>query len=195
MPDSLYALWQHASQSEPLLLAAAATLIGLPALFYLFRNPLRRWRQERQIARAIRRLGARALHDIRLPDGIGGEVMIDHLLLAADAILIIGVKRYEGLIFGSGHTDEWTQVINTRSYRFTNPDEYLQRQIGAVRVLAPKVAVKGLHLFTHHAVFPRDKPPNVLLLEDLRQQRRRPRLKEIPGELRSAWEALTASLP
>jgi hypothetical protein len=195
MPDSLQALLQHASLSEPLLLAVPAALIGLPVLFYLFRNPLRRWRQERQIAWAIRRLGARALHDIRLPDGMGGEVVIDHLLLAADAILIIGVKRFEGMIFGSGHTDEWTQVINTRSYRFTNPDEYLQRQIGAVRVLVPKVAVKGLHLFTHHAVFPRHKPPNVLLLEDIRQQPRRPRLKEIPGELRSAWEALTTSLP
>jgi hypothetical protein len=83
-------------------LAVPAALIGLPVLFYLFRIPLRRWRQERQIAWAIRRLGARTLHDIRLPDGMGGEVVIDHLLLAADAILIIGVKRYEGLIFGAG---------------------------------------------------------------------------------------------
>jgi len=89
-------------------------------------------------------------------------------LLGRDAILVIGVMRFEGLIFGSTHTDQWTQVINRRSYKFDNPDHKLQDQINAVRLIAPGVEVSGWHLFGHGANFPKDKPDNVLQPADVR---------------------------
>ena len=194
MPESFQALMQDFTMVEQRLIAVLAVITGLLILFYTVRPPLRHWWQERQIASAVNRLGALARHNVHLPDGIGGEIMIDHLLLATDALLVVGVKRYDGLIFGGRHTDIWTQTINNRSYKFPNPDHLLQLQISAVRNIVPDVAVKGLHLFTHHAVFPRDKPSSVLLLEDVRKQPRKPKLKNIHKELRLAWNELTDTL-
>jgi hypothetical protein len=171
------------------LLALAVLLI----VIYLFRRSFQFWRERCRIARAARRLGAGTRCDVRLPDGMGGEVGIDFLALADDAILVINVKRYDGFIFGSAQTDEWTQTIRNRSYRFPNPDVYMQQQVGAVRILIPKIPVRGVHLFTDSAVFPRDKPANVLQVADLRGVRR-PRLKDIPPDLRAAWNKLVEAL-
>jgi hypothetical protein len=181
--------------NEQHLWLALEVLAVLTVLLLLFRKPLQHWRQERQIRRALKRLGARGLHNIRLPDGLGSEIMIDNLLLATDAILVVDVKRFDGLIFGGSKTDIWTQVINKRSYRFPNPDQQLQLQVAAVRTIVPRVPVRGLHLFTHKSKFPKGKPPSVLQLADIRKQPRRPRLKDIPAELRSAWDELCTSLP
>ena len=172
------------------LLMLAVVLI----LLYLFRNSLRYWREGRQITRLARRLGARMFRDVEIPDGLGGRIGIDFLVLATDAILVIGVKRYDGLIYGSERTDEWTQSIHRRSYKFPNPDTYLQQQTGAVRMIVPKVPVRGLHLFADSAVFPKDKPSNVLQAKDLLPVTRRPRLNDIPAELQTAWTQLKHAL-
>jgi hypothetical protein len=124
---------------------------------------------------------------------MGGEIIIDFLVLATDAILVIGVKRFDGYIFGSARTDDWTQTIHNRSYKFPNPDAYLQRQVSAVRTLIRKIPVRGVHLFADCAVFPRDKPLNVLQVRDVRGMRS-PALKDIPEELQTAWTELTRAL-
>jgi hypothetical protein len=188
MPESIQNLLPYPLSTEQYLLLLLSVIAGVTVVLAIFRKRLRHWRQERQIARAVKRMGVRVLGKVRLPDGLGGEVLIDKLLLAADAILVVDVKRYEGLIFGGEKTDEWTQVINTRSYRFPNPDAYLQLQVNAVRAVVPKAAVRGVHLFTHDARFPKGKPTSVLLLEELEHRARRPKMKDIPKELRVAWE-------
>lgn len=166
-------------------------LLGLGMLWLVSQLPataMRHWCERRRIGRAIRRLGARSRRNATLPDGLGGETRIDFLVLAGDAILVIGVKRYDGMIFGSTRTDEWIQTLHSRSYKFPNPDARLAQQVAAVRALVPKAAVRGLHLFTDSAVFPRDKPPNVLQVGDvLGSDIRPPRIKDIPGDLRAAW--------
>jgi hypothetical protein len=43
-------------------------------------------------------------------------------------------------------------------------------------------------------VFPRDKPSNVVQVKDLRNSVRRPGLKDIPAELRTAWTQLIESV-
>ena len=173
----------------PLILAV------LLILMCLFRNSLRYWWEGRQISRAAKRLGARMLRDVNLPDGMGGEISMDFLVLSTDAILVIGVKRYDGMIFGGARTDVWTQTISSRSYKFPNPDNYLLQQVGAIRSIVPETPVRGMHLFTDNAMFPWDKPSNVLQVKDLRSNSsRRPRLKDIPVELRAAWTQITIAL-
>jgi hypothetical protein len=189
-------LWiQDLTPGEQRLLIGLLVLAALLTLSHLLRKPLHYWRETRQITRAAKRMGARVLRGITLPDGVGGEVRIDFLALSTDAILVIGVKRYDGMIFGSTQTDEWTQTLNSRSYKFPNPDRYLARQVAAVRCLVPKTPVRGLHLFTDSASFPWDKPPNVLQSRDLRSSGlRHPRLKDIPGDLRTAWTHIMQSI-
>lgn len=194
MPDSILALMERYQVNEQQLWLALLAVGVLAGLLFLIRKPLHHWQQEHQLRRALRRLGARSLHNISLPDGLGGEIVIDHLLLARDAILVVDVKRFDGLIFGSSKTDMWTQVINKRSYRFPNPDRLLQVQVTAVRTLLPGTPVKGLHLFSQTAKFPKGRPPSVLQLADIRKQPHRPGRKDIPAELHKAWEKLCATL-
>ena len=194
MLDSFHPLLQELLNNNDLLAAVLATIIVMPVLLFLFRNQLRNWRQDHNIRKVIRRLGVRSMKNIHLPDGTGGEVTIAHLLLGRDAILVIGVMRFEGLIFGSPHTDQWTQVLNRRSYKFVNPDHYLQRQINAVRLIAPGARVSGWHLFGHGSKFPKDKPDNVLQPGDVRSLPKRPRRDDIPKQLRTAWEQLVVAV-
>jgi hypothetical protein len=176
------------SAGEQSLTIGLLVLAALLTLSFLFRTPLQHWRETRRITRAVKRMGARFRRNVTLPDGMGAETRIDYLVLSADALLVIGVKRYDGMIFGSAQTDEWTQILNSRSYKFPNPDTYLAEQVTAVRCLVPKIPVRGLHLFSDSASFPWDKPPNVLQSRDLRSSGApRPALKDIPEELRKAW--------
>jgi len=192
MPESIQNLLQSLPLTTEQLYLVLGTGAAVAALGFTFRSQLYNWREERRIRRAIRRLGARALHDIRLPDGTGGEVSIDYLLLAGDALLVVGVKRFSGVIFGGAQTDQWTQLINRSSYKFPNPDNYLQRQIEAVRLLVPEHTVTGIHLFTHGATFPKGKPDNVLLSREIRQKP--PKFRSIPKALRLAWERVVAAV-
>ena|GEM_PF-884328 len=182
------------SLDNDLLAAVLVAVIMVPVLLFVFRARLGNWWQEQTIRKAIRRLGSWSMENIHLPDGTDGEVTIEHLLLGRDAILVVGVMRFEGLIFGSSHTDQWTQVINRRSYKFDNPDHYLQRQINAVRLIAPGARVSGWHLFCHGAEFPKDKPDNVLQLDDIRSLPKRPRRGDIPKQLRAVWKQLVKGI-
>ena len=192
MPDAFQNLLQAVPLTTDQLYLVLGALAGIAALIFTFREQIFNWREERRLKRAIRRLGARALRNIRLTDGMGGEVTIDYLLLASDAVLVVGVKRFSGVIFGGPQTDQWTQVINRCSYKFPNPDDYLQRQVEAVRLIVPEIAVIGIHLFTHGASFPKGKPDNVLLSQEIRQKP--PKLRRIPKALRNAWEQIMKSL-
>ncbi|MDH3979138.1 MAG: NERD domain-containing protein [Gammaproteobacteria bacterium] len=194
MTESLQNLIQMLALSTGQLYAILGALATVATLAVLFRKQLGHWREERQVARMIRRLGARHLRNLLLPDGMGGEVTIEHLLLTRDALLVIGVKRFSGLIFGGPQTDQWTQVINRVSYKFPNPDGYLQRQVNAVHMLAPGATVTGLHLFTHGASFPKDKPDNVKSTREIGQLPKRLKHSDIPKGMRMAWEQLVDSI-
>jgi len=188
-------LWiQDLAAGEQRLVTGLLLLTVLLALVYVFRTPLRHWRETRRIIRAVKRMSARCRRDIAMPDGLGGDIRIDFLALTREAIVVIGVRRYDGMIFGSAQTDEWTQTVNSRSYRFPNPDTHLTLQVSAVSQIIPKTPVRGIHLFADSAVFPWDKPPNVLQTRDLLSSGvRRPRLKDIPAELRAAWSRILES--
>jgi hypothetical protein len=191
----IFPTWiESLTASEQRRLTGLLILAVVLILLYLFRNSLRYWREGRQITRVAKQLGARMLRDADIPDGLGGRIGVDFLVLATDAILVIGVKRYDGLIYGSERIDVWTQSVHRRSYKFPNPDTYLQQQIGAVRMIIPKIPVRGLHLFSDSAVFPKDKPSNVLQAKDLPHGTRRPRLDDIPAELQLAWTQLMRAL-
>jgi hypothetical protein len=194
MTEFLQNLMQTLALSTEQLYAVLAVPGAVVVLAVLFRRQLGNWREQRQVTRVIRRLGARNLHNLQLPDGMGGEVTVEHLLLARDALLVVGVKRFSGLIFGGPQTDQWTQVINRVSYKFPNPDGYLQRQVNAVHLLAPGATVTGLHLFTHGASFPRDKPDNVMSTREIRQLPKRMKYRDIPKGMRMAWEKLVDSI-
>lgn len=194
MPDSIDTLMQSLPLTPLQAYALLALVAALIVALIVFRERITWWRENRQIHRVLQRLGAREIRNFTLADGTGGEVQLDHLLLTREGVLVVGIKRFSGLIFGGPKMDQWTQVINRVSYKFANPDDYLQRQINAVRSVMPGNRVLGIHLFTHCAHFPKDKPENVLTTRDLRKLPKRPRMKDIPAGLRTAWQELAGNI-
>ncbi|MDX1696726.1 MAG: nuclease-related domain-containing protein [Thiohalobacterales bacterium] len=193
MPRSFSELLQQLATNSELQATLLIVLVALAGVLYLLHLRIRRWRGDRATRKIIRRLGARSLQDLVLPDGTGGEVTIDHLLLAPDGLVIVNVMRFDGLIFGGRHTDQWTQVLGRKSYKFENPNHYLQRQINAIDLLVPDAPVSGRLLFSN-ARFPKDKPDGVIVMGDLKSLPRRPRYRDIPGPVRTAWKQLQETM-
>jgi hypothetical protein len=62
-------------------------------------------------------------HDLYLEKGIKDFAQIDLVALTQVGIIVFEVKNYGGWIFGSGHQQQWTQVLNygKQKYHFYNP--------------------------------------------------------------------------
>lgn len=189
--DILLNLIENHTIDAQLLLTGLSILALLLLLLYLTRHPLRYWWEGYRITRAVKRLGARMLRNVNVPDGMDGVINIDFLMLSTDAILIIDVKRYDGMIFGGVQTDVWTQTIDRRNYKFPNPNNYLSQQVSAVKNIVFDAPIKSMHLFIDNAEFPCGKPPNIMQIKDINNSgTRRPKLKNIPAELLAAWQRI-----
>jgi hypothetical protein len=146
-----------------------------------------RGREERRIRRAVRRQGAEVLAALEIPDGLDGRMYIDYLVLTAESIRVVVVKRYEGLIYAGEKLAEWTQVVKQGNYRFPNPLRELELKILALRSIVPGVPVTGCVLFSDGCRFPTRQPEGVLRSGDFVQAYDK---RPIPEDLRNAWRAL-----
>lgn len=142
------------------------------------------------LSRAIRKFGKETMHDVMLPDSLGGATYIEHLALTDNAIVVLYLKRYRGVIFAGDHIDEWTQVINNHSYRFPNPLQKLEMDVMAINNLVKDVNVKGMVVFTTGSEFPKGKPDSVLLIDELKRNVKRYSAEEISPSLHTAWKRL-----
>ncbi|MCG6937405.1 MAG: NERD domain-containing protein [Gammaproteobacteria bacterium] len=117
--------------------------------------------------RVLNRLGLVQRRNLRCPDGMDGYYDIERLVLTASGVSLVQTVRYAGLIFCAEDIDEWTQMIDGKSYRFANPLVELSHCINTVRVKLPRVPVDGYLLFDHRATFPRGKPANVIQIDSI----------------------------
>jgi hypothetical protein len=74
----------------------------------------RRARRKELLAR-LDRIAYESAHQVLVPDGMGGYIHIDHLLLTPRGLLVLDTRRVPGLIFGGDQMSDWT----TRSPRST----------------------------------------------------------------------------
>jgi len=51
----------------------------------------------------------------------GRSTQIDHVVVSPYGVFCIETKNYSGLIYGSTHSDQWTQNIYGHKYYFNNP--------------------------------------------------------------------------
>jgi hypothetical protein len=142
-----------------------AVLVGVLLwwLIPLLKRKLANWR----IGNQVKKLGDKMLSNVRLPDGIDGELFIDYLVLSGNKVIVIDVKRYDGLIYGGENLAVWTQVVNRRNYQFTNPLHQMRNNVVAVRAMIPDMEVEGAVLFAGRSYFPKRVPEGVLRLEDI----------------------------
>ena len=160
----------------------AAGLVALIGLLWLWRRSRRR----STVETALAAIAVERLRDVLVPDGMGGEIHVEHLLLTTRGILVINVKPYEGVIFASDRMDQWTVMGSTGRSGFPNPIGSLYDRVAAVRQLIREIDVAGYVVFPSKADFSKGRPADVRLPEDLLQVYG----KDEPGERGPQVDAL-----
>lgn len=159
----------------------------------------RRWgrfRARKQIVKSFETVSAAVLRDVLIPDGSGGQLHIDFLLLTGRGLLVVDYRDVAGVVFGGEHMREWAVMNGSERATFLNPLEALYDRIAAVKLLAGEVPVDGRIVFTSRSKFPKGRPPRVLRL-DLLEGEYPP---AVPGtthpaeRYRPAWEQLVAQV-
>jgi len=131
---------------------------------------IRRWRYSRarrRVVKAVESISMAALRDIVVPDGSGGHLHLDFLLMTGRGLLVVDLRDVAGVVFGGEHLNEWTVMDGIARSTFLNPLEALYDRVAAVRMLAGDVPVEGRIVFTDRARFPKGRPPKVTQLSAL----------------------------
>jgi hypothetical protein len=124
-----------------------------------------RYRARRQLIKSFEAVAAAVLRDVLIPDGSGGQLHIDFLLLTGRGLLVVDYRDVEGVVFGGEHMKEWAVMNGSKRTTFLNPLEALFDRIAAVRLLAGEVPVDGRIVFTSRSKFPKGRPPRVMRLD------------------------------
>jgi hypothetical protein len=126
----------------------------------------RRARRRALLAR-LERVAFQAAHQVLVPDGMGGFIHIDHLLLTPRGVLVLDTRRVAGLIFGGDQMSDWTVMGRGRRYTFDNPQPALYDRIAAVKALVGDVPVEGRLVFSNAGRFTKGFPKWVLMLDGI----------------------------
>ena len=169
-------LWTLSGAVALLLLAIAAGLVLL-----------RLTAVRRDVTRTLRVIADRLVRDVVVPDGVGGFVPVDALVLRDRRLYVLDIRDVEGAVFGSEKMDIWTAMGKRRRYQFNNPLRPMHDRIAAVRYLVPGIDVQPRILFTSRGHFPKGRPDGVQLLEEFAQPLLRARPKA-PVELDTATQ-------
>ena len=140
----------------------------------------------------LKNVGAESLHNISIADGMDGKIFIEHLILTPDNILLLGVKKFRGLIFAAEKIDLWTQVIGNKSYKFENPLHQLENDAIALNAKIENTKIAGKVLFIKGSEFPKGKPEDVIAVSDIKRWSKENANAEIPQTLLADWNQLTA---
>jgi hypothetical protein len=160
--DPLESLEQLNPVAVATLVAGASALVGLVMLY--------RWNRRRLLRKArsaaVTSCGLESLQNVLVPDGQGGSLHVDFLLLTPRGVVVIDLRDVEGNIFGGDQMTEWTVMHRERRYTFSNPQTSLYDRIAAVRALC-ELPVEGRIVFSTRARFPKGLPRYTTMLDSL----------------------------
>ncbi len=145
-----------------LLLAVALAVWGLRAYG-------RRARRKSLLQR-LERVALAATHQVLVPDGMGGFIHIDHILLTPRGLVVLDTRRVVGLIFGGDQMSDWTVMGRGHRYTFDNPQPALYDRIAAVKALVGEVPVEGRLLFSNVGKFTKGIPKWVVMLDGIEME-------------------------
>jgi len=152
---------------EPEWIASGAALLVLGAGMYFGYGAYRRRARRRALLARLSRIAYEAAHQVLVPDGMGGFIHVDHLLMTPRGLLVLDTRRVAGLIFGGDQMSDWTVMGRGHRYTFDNPQPALYDRIAAVRALVGDFPVEGRLLFSNLGKFTKGMPKYVLMLEGI----------------------------
>jgi hypothetical protein len=153
--------------------AGALAVVGL--LGWLF---FRR-RRGPELKQALEAVAIERLQNVLLPDGMGGHIQVEHLLLTGQGFVVIDAKSFAGTIFASERMAEWTVIGKQGRFTFPNPLGTLYDRVAALRQLVRDVPVAGYVLFGGGADFTKGRPRDVLSSAELVERYRRPEREDL----------------
>ncbi len=136
------------------------------------------------------------LRDVLVPDGQGGALHVDFLLLTARGCIVIDMRDIAGNIFGGDQMTEWTVMHRDQRYTFANPQTGLYDRIAVVRALLAELPVEGRVVFAPRARFPKGLPRFTLMLGSMAAEfppAEREQSGALPESWRSDWARLAAA--
>jgi hypothetical protein len=140
-------------------LLAAAVAAGIRA--YLTRRALRR-NEER-----IDSIAYEVLRNVLIPNGNGGQLHLNYLLLTERGLLVLDLFDVPGAVFGGDQMFQWTAIGRKLRFTFANPQPILYDRMAAVKLLSGPVPVEGRLVFTQRGDFPKGKPKYVVRIDQL----------------------------
>jgi hypothetical protein len=175
----------------------AAVLLLLALGFFGVRAYQRRARRKSLLAR-LERVALAAAHQVLVPDGMGGFIHIDHVLLTLRGILVLDTRRVTGLIFGGDQMSDWTVMGRGHRYTFDNPQPALYDRIAAVKAVVGDVPVEGRLLFSNVGKFTKGIPKWVVMLDGIEVEfpvvSRGSQALQNSDQYADAWSRLLAQL-
>ena len=166
---------------------AILLLLGIALQATSIKESITEWK----LNHLLKTVGKESLHHVTIPDGMDGNIFIEHLILTPKEIVLLGVKKYRGLIFAAEKIDLWTQVIGNKSYKFKNPLHQLEADVLTLNSQVENSKIVAKVLFINGSQFPKGKPDNIVFIKDVKQWRRNYRVDEIPDALRTDWKRLS----
>ena len=157
----------------------AASFIGI--IYYVWKQ-IRKNKHQRHAHKVVDALGVKYLRDVALPDGIDGLVFMDYLLLVPGGFVVVDTQHIAGHLFGGETVDQWSQVINNKTYKFTNPLYANQSACQAVQWNLQHNAemeslpadipwqIQGWVTFSSAGNFPKGIPAQVSMIDELKDK-------------------------
>lgn len=150
------------------LIAAGAVAVGW-GLTWLWRW-YRRYRARAKLIGAVTSGAVDHLAEVVVPDGMGGEIHVDFVLLTPRGIVVIDLRDVSGNVFAGDQMDEWTVMDGAHRYTFVNPQGTLYDRIAAVKAITGDTPVEGRVVFTYRAKFAKGLPKWTRMLESLQAE-------------------------
>jgi hypothetical protein len=153
----------------------------------------RHYRARKALRAAVTGGAADHLVDRLVPDGMGGGIHVDYLLLTLRGVVVIDLRDIRGNIFGGDQMAEWTVMDGARRFTFTNPQSALYDRIAAVKAVTGDVPVEGRIVFTRRGKFPKGLPKWTLMLDSMRSEFPAPDFMspaESAARFREGWQRL-----
>ncbi len=179
--------------------AAIALAVGIGiglALAVLWRWYLRH-RRERALHETVTSIAVDHLRNVLVPDGNGGDVHLDYVLLTARGLVVLDIRDVRGNVFGSDQMKEWTVMARGRRATFVNPQSALYDRIAAVRRYVDQANVEGRIVFLRRAAFPKGLPRHTIGIDSLVSEFPLPdrdAAERSVARLREGWERLRAAV-
>lgn len=162
------------------LVAVAALIVWLTRLYAAHRA-------RRAVESTISGIAYEMLRNVLIPNGMGGQIHVNYLLLTQRGVLVADLLDHSGAVFGGDQMDEWTVIGKKRRSTFLNPQHALYDRMAAVRLLTSEspVAVEGRLVFTARSEFPKGKPRHAIRIDELHQEY--PPVDESAGNVAAAF--------